>query len=295
MSDGFGLVFEGFGLVFLVRKIVAQSGLAVLLALGPAGAARADEAAVATPSILSPGYVVTLSAQEMTGPLYPGANRYGYFGSPGIDVHRIGDPERFGTPDDNFGFAVYDTSWFRFGPVGKLLGDRNVNSFYELHGLKTIGTTMEVGGFAEVNPLPFLRGRLEIRQGFGGYRGLVATLGGDIWDNWNSLTLSVGPRFNFGDSRFARAYFSVTPEESAANMAAGGSLTPYDASGGLISGGVAAAARYQWSSAWRSTLFGSFQRLTPSEASSPIVTRDGAMDQFTGGLELAYSFSVTGF
>jgi len=208
--------------------------MAALLTFGFVATAAAAEGQAARPSVLSPGWIVTLSAQFMEAPLYPGANRYGAFGSPGVDVRRVGDPERFGTPDDNFGFALYDTPYFRFGPVGKLLGDRNVNSFYELRGLKTIGTTLELGGFAEINPLPFLRGRLELRQGIGGYGGLVATLGGDLWQNWNSLTLSLGPRFNFGDSRFARAYFSVSPEQSLANLASGGLLTPYDATGTLF-------------------------------------------------------------
>ncbi len=236
-------------------------------------------------------WIVTLSVQGYGAPVFPGANRGGLFGAPGVDIRRQGTPQRFSTPDDGFGIALYDSDVFRVGPVGRIVGDRNIKDFRELTGLKSVGWTAELGGFAEVNPLPFLRGRLEVRQGVGGHDGLVATLGSDVWTQWKAFTLSVGPRLNFGDTRYAETYFSVSPTQSVAN----GVLPPYDARGGLTSAGAFAAARYQLSEAWRTTLFGGYQRLTGSVGASPIPVLAGSRDQYIGGVEVAYSFGFRGF
>jgi outer membrane scaffolding protein for murein synthesis (MipA/OmpV family) len=242
-----------------------------------------------------PDWIVTLSVQTSVAPQYPGAERYMFYGSPGISIRKYGQPERFSTPDDGFGFALYDTDWLRIGPVGRYIGDRPLYHRPELVGLPYMEPSIEIGGFAEFTPLSWARARIELRQAITGHDGLVATASADVWKRWGNLTLSVGPRLNFGNDKFASSYFSVTPQQSAISLANGGALTPYNAQGGLTSAGLLAAARYDISETWRVTGFGGYQRLTGSVAGSPIVQHDGSRDQYIVGLEFAYSFRTAGW
>ncbi len=243
----------------------------------------------------TPDWIVTLSAQVSLAPQYPGSDRFGFFGAPGISIRKFGQPERFSTPDDGFGIALYDTDVFRAGPVGRYQGDRSRYGRLELTGLSYVEPSLELGGFAEYTPVSWARARLELRQAVTGHDGFVATLSGDVWQKWGALTLSAGPRLNFGDDKFADAYFSVSPQQAFINQQSGGNLTPYNAQGGLTSAGLLAAARYDFSDAWRVTGFGGYQRLTGSVAGSPIVQYAGSRDQYTVGLEFAYSFRTAGW
>lgn len=242
-----------------------------------------------------PDWIVTLSAQVSLAPQYPGSERLGFFGSPGISIRRFGQPERFSTPDDGFGIALYDTDVLRIGPVGRYEGDRSTYAHRELTGLPYMPPSLEIGGFAEYTPVSWARARLEVRQAVTGHYGLVETLSGDVWRRWGDITLSVGPRLNFGNDKFADAYFSVTPQQAFTNQQNGGNLSAYNAQGGLTSAGLLAAARYDISDAWRVTGFGGYDRLTGSVAGSPIVQYDGSRNQYTVGLEFAYSFRTAGW
>jgi outer membrane scaffolding protein for murein synthesis (MipA/OmpV family) len=244
---------------------------------------------------LADDWIVTLSAQGNVGPAYPGATRYSFSGFPGIGLRRASEAEPFSTPDDGFSFAFYNTSLFRFGAVGRLVGDRSKHDNRDLAGLAYVPYSLEIGGFAEVTPLPWARLRVELRQAVTGYDGLTGTVGADVWKTWSQWTLSVGPRAYFGDDKYARTYFSVTPPQVLANAAAGGNLTAYNAVGGLTSVGGTAAVRYDWDQTWRVTGYGNYQRLTGSISDSPLATRAGTRDQWTAGVELAYRFKSTGF
>lgn len=249
-------------------------------------------ATYAPPAIYAPDWVVTVSGQGYVAPQYPGAKSYGPFGAPGLNIHRSTDPERFYTPDDGFGVPLYDTIWFRVGPVVRYLGNRSVGGNRDLFGLPNVNASLELGGFVEANPLPFIRTRLEVLQAVTGNDGLVFNLGADVWRRWGAWTFSVGPRFVFGNDKYAQSYFSVTPEQAFINRFGGGSLTAYNAVGGLTSAGLATSLRYEIDENWRATLFGGYQRLTGSVSNSPIVTVAGSENQFVGGLELAYRFHM---
>ncbi len=86
----------------------------------------------------------------------------------------------------------------------------------------------------------------------------------------------------------------MTPQQSAINLANGGALTPYKATGGLTSAGLAVAARYDYSEHWRVTAIGGYQALTGSVANSSITEHTGSTNQFTVGIEIAYRFRTTG-
>jgi outer membrane scaffolding protein for murein synthesis (MipA/OmpV family) len=282
--------------------IIAIAACGEIVACGAGSALAADlpspatlSSPVALPPPAVPDWIVTVSGMPSVGPQYPGSKSYSAYGAGGVSIRRADQPERFGTPDDGFSLTLYETDWLHVGPVARYLNDRPLYHHPELTGLPYLAPAIELGGFVEVTPLSWLRGRLEVRQAVTGYDGLVATLSGDVWRRWGNLTLSIGPRLNFGNNKFAQAYFSVTPQQSAINLASGGSLTPYNAVGGLTSAGLTVAARYDYSETWRVTGYGGYQALTGSVASSPIVNHTGSTNQFTLGLELAYRFRTAGW
>ncbi|WP_294536565.1 MipA/OmpV family protein [uncultured Rhodoblastus sp.] len=280
----------------LSRHVILSLATCGAFVFGGADALRAADlpSPAALPPLPIPDWIVTVSGMPGVGPQYPGSKSYSAYGSGGVSIRRADQPERFGTPDDGFSLTFYETDWLHVGPVARYLNDRPLYHHPELTGLPYLAPALELGAFAEVTPFSWLRGRLEVRQAVTGYDGLVATLSADVWRRWGNVTLSVGPRLNFGSNNFARAYFSVTPQQSAVNLAHGGSLTPYNAVGGLTSAGFTVAARYDYSENWRVTGYGGYQDLVGSVANSPIVNHTGSTNQFTAGLELAYRFRTAG-
>lgn len=257
-------------------------------------AAQADDFQVpflnfnAPPS--TPQWIVTVEAMGGFAPSYPGASTSSFYGLPGVSLRREDQPPRFSSPDDSFSFVVLKNDWFAIGPAGNWVSDRPVKTNPALFGMNSVNASVEIGLFAEWTPLSFLRVRAEARKAVSGYDGWAFALNGDIWRTWGPLTLSVGPRLNFNNDQFATAFFSVNPWQAALNQSVGGLLTPYNATGGLTSAGLTVAARYQLSEAWRLSAFGNYEVLTGSVADSPVVIHTGSRDQFSAGLEIAYSF-----
>ncbi len=235
------------------------------------------------------GYIVTLQGIGALAPSFPGSKILRPYPFPGIAVRSANEPERFSTPDDGFGFAVFDSDGVRFGPVANFVFRRGERD--GLLGLRHVGLTHEVGGYAEYTPFDHFRARTELRQGVDGHGGFVAALGADVFGGSNSFKVSVGPRLNFGNDRYANAYFSVTPTEAALN----GRLEPYQAIGGFTSAGGVATLRYDIAPNLNATVYGGLQRLTGSVGSSPIPSLIGSRDQFTAGLAISRSFEVQKF
>jgi outer membrane protein len=269
------------------------------VAVCAAGAAHAADLpsykmAAPDPAPVPPDWIVTVSGQVRYSPAYPGARNYAVFGNPGVSLRRVGQKEAFSTPDEGFSLAFYGDSLVRFGAVGRLLGDRSARGNSALRGLPYVPYSLEIGGFAELTPVDWARLRVELRQAVTGHDGLVATVGGDVWQSWNRFTLSVGPRLYFGSARYAQTFFSVTPAQAALNNALGGALYAYNATGGLTAAGATVALRYDVNEAWRATGYVNYQRLTGSVANSPLAYSigNGDRNQWTYGLGLAYSFKV---
>ena len=275
--------------------------LAVLLAassiLAGAGALAADSAPAASPPPASPaapaaspdGYIVTLQVIGAVTPSFPGSSVVRPYPFPGFSVRGAGEPERFSAPDDGFGVPVFEADGLRMGPVANFVFRRGNRD--GLFGLHQVGLTHEVGGFAEYFAFDHFRARAELRQGVDGHEGFVASLGADFFGESNSFRLSLGPRLNLGDNRYANAYFSVTPAEAILN----GRLEPYQASGGFTSAGGVATVRYDFTPNLNATIYTGLQRLTGSVGGSPIPNMVGSRDQFTAGVSLSRSFEVAKF
>jgi outer membrane protein len=238
--------------------------------------------------ITSSGWTVTLKGNLRAGPSYPGADDFSVYGFPSVSFRRAGTPQRFSAPDDGVSFSFLDDSAFRIGVVGRYQGGRYLQDDRRLFGLDKINWAVEPGVFVEYWPVEFLRARAEIRRGFNGHDGFVADLGIDYVQRFGAFTLSVGPRLALGDSNFTRTYFGVTPFEAALN----GQVTPYRPSGGITSVGAIAGLSYDWSAAWSTTAFVSYNRLVGDAADSPIVKRFGSENQIGLGLTVSYSFNT---
>lgn len=273
---------------FFIAVIV---GSALLSALVPAFAA--DPSAVAAPAVkpVEEGWIVTLDANVSLGSDYPGASTRHVQYLPGLSFRRAGEKAGFSSPDDGLDLAVFDAGWLKAGPVAKLMGSRRSNSNPELIGLRQVDRTLEAGAFVEYWPMENLRARVEVRQGVSGHRGLLATLATDVVVPIDKLTLSGGPRMNFGNGQFVREYFSITPAQALAN----GRVTPFDARGGLYSIGALSAASYEFSTTWTGTVWGAYQRLVGDAGRSPIPRVLGSRNEGSFGLTISYSFNTKGF
>ena len=236
------------------------------------------------------GWIVTLGVMPSVGARYEGAKLYGIGGSPVFDIRRADEAKGFSAPDDGFDFTLFSAGSFAVGPVFNVRGGRYRSADRSLLGLRDVPWTIESGVFAEFWPLKDrLRTRIEVRHGFRGRSdGFVGDLSVDWVERFGALTLSAGPRLSVGDADYMDANYGVLPSEAAANRR----VNAFDAGPGLKSVGVAAALSFDWSSAWTSTAFVRYDRLTGDAARSPIVKRFGSRDQVTVGTGLSYSFAI---
>jgi len=276
----------------MIAKFLAAL-LAASLVLAGAGALAADSppppASPPAPAAGPDGYIVTLQAIGAVAPSFPGSAVVRPYPFPGVSVRGIGEAERFSAPDDGFGVPVFEADGLRMGPVANFVFRRGNRD--GLFGLHHVGITHEVGGFAEYFAFDHFRARAELRQAVDGHNGFVASLGADFFGESNSFRLSLGPRLNLGDNRYANAYFSVTPAEAILN----GRLEPYQASGGFTSAGGVATVRYDFTPNLNATVYTGLQRLTGGVGGSPIPNMVGSRDQFTAGVSLSRSFEVAKF
>ncbi|MBF9235308.1 MipA/OmpV family protein [Microvirga alba] len=266
-----------------VRLIICSLAAGVA---SPAFAADIKTVPAQSTPVNPTGWIITLTGYGEVGPRYPGSDKFSVFGYPSIDYRRVGEPARWSAPDDGIDFAVLDWPNFRAGPVVRFEGGRYYGSERQLFGLRKVNWSIEPGLFAEYWPANWLRARAEVRYGVNGYDGFVGDLEVDLVRREGLYTFSIGPRVSFGDSNFARAYFSVTPFEASLN----GLVTPFKAKGGVTSAGVLASASYAWSEQWTTTVYAGYRRLIGDAADSPITRRLGSADQFLVGASLSYSF-----
>ena len=97
----------------------------------------------------------------------------------------------------------------------RYIGDRDGKD--ELEGLDDVPWSAEVGlgvGYEQRNWRAFT----DVRYGVVGHNSWVGELGADaIAYPLEGLTLTAGPRLSFGSDSFARTYFGISNQESAAN------------------------------------------------------------------------------
>ncbi len=237
---------------------------------------------------LSGDWTVTIGAGGEYRPDFEGAKRSMLSPVPIFSIRRAGSPDHFRSPRDSAGISFLEMAGFRLGPAGKYVAPRNAADFAELRGLGDVNAAIELGGFLEYFPVDWLRGRIEVLQGFGGHHGVVANFSGDlilpIAPQW---TLSGGPRFTLQSTAATAPYFSVNLAQA---MASG--LPAFNARGGAHSAGAGAQLRYQYDPQWEVHGYVEYQRLLGDAAASPLVQQRGSPNQLTVGVGASYSFNV---
>jgi MipA family protein len=254
---------------------------AVLAALSGAPAASAQQLAPETPApaterrpanpfnATDPDIVATVRAGVQVSPSYIGSDEYEF----GPDAAFRLDYVRF---PGGFEFGSGRTVGFRtgFGLRGSVryIGARDDNDAVE--GLDDVDPSFEAGlgiGYEQRNYRVFA----DVRYGFVGHNAWVGDVGADgIVYPTDALTLTLGPRLSFGDSRFMDTYFGVSASESAQS-----GLEQFDPNAGLAAAGVEFGARYLLNENWGVEGAATWSRLVNDAADSPI-TRQGSQDQY---------------
>jgi MipA family protein len=234
-------------------------------------------------------WTVTIGVEGRAMPRWQGADdNYVFAPVPLLDVRRAGTPERYHGPRDGFGPALIDIGAFRAGPVGAVRMARKQGDDIKLLGLGDVDWAFEGGIFAEYYWAAWLRTRAEVRQGFGGHKGIVGELMADAIARVSpQLTLSVGPRLSLASTPATTPYFSITPAQAAAS-----GLPAFDAKGGVRSVGGHAQARYLLTPQWGTHVFASYERLTGDAKASPLVSLRGTPDQWIFGAGITYAFDM---
>jgi outer membrane scaffolding protein for murein synthesis (MipA/OmpV family) len=217
----------------------------------------------------TPDIVLTLRAGVQVSPAYFGSDDYQL----GPDLAARIDYVRF---PGGFEYGSSRTVGFRSGwgiqgsfrYIGKRDGDD------EIEGLDDVPWSAEAGlgiGYEQRNWRAFT----DVRYGFVGHNAWVGEIGADaIAYPIEGLTLTIGPRLEFGTDSFAQTYFGVSPQESVDS-----GLAAYDASGGLLGTGIEIGARYLFNERWGVEGAATYDRLVGDAADSPITDR-GSPDQY---------------
>jgi outer membrane protein len=299
---------RGIVLMSVVRMSLNSMRLpiSIVLALAPGIAAAADlppaapEPATA-PAVYAPPqpeWTVTIGVEPRIVPAWPGASdsRFGLSVLPLFSIRKAGTPPEFFGARDSFGFNILDLGQFQLGPVGKLIWQRKASSYTALNGLGDVNYAIQAGGFAQYWPVPWLRLRTEVRQGFGGETGVTGDVFLDAVVPMGQFRLSGGPRMTLQSTAAVSPYFSITQAQSIGSTVSGLAALPvYNASGGLYSYGAGGQVEYFFNQQWSAHTLMEYERLTGSTAESPLVTQRGSPNQFTFGVGATYSFNIRQF
>jgi outer membrane scaffolding protein for murein synthesis (MipA/OmpV family) len=266
------------------------AGVGALLAataITPAFAQETD------PSLTSPSssttWIITVKATGNVSPDFLGAKTYTPIGYPLFSFRQADTPEGFSAADDGIDWSLFGNEYFNVGPVARYRAGRYNSVEKKLRGIQSIPWTVEIGGYVEVWPTDWLRGRVEVRHGMNGASGIVSDLAVDGVYRKDQWTIAAGPRLTLATQDFMNMYFGVKPSEAAKNPW----VNRYKPGGGIVSFGALAGASYQFNENWALSLYGQYDRLVDQAANSPIVKNIGSPNQFGIGATVGYSFPVT--
>jgi MipA family protein len=236
-------------------------------------------------------WIITLGADARGVPRYMGSNQEIAVPVPYFDRHRPGTPEKFHSPRDGTGIALYDDGVIAAGPVASLMFPRRQSANPSLNGLGDVGYTVQAGGFLDYWAAKWLRMRVEGLQGFGAASGVTANFSMDaVVPLSPALTLSGGPRARVDTAAAESPYFSINQAQSIAS-----GLPAYNATGGWQAVGAGTQVKYRFNPTWATYSFVEYDKLVGSTAASPVVSGPGgSANQWTFGLGLTYSFAMGG-
>ncbi|MCC6000410.1 MAG: MipA/OmpV family protein [Pararhodobacter sp.] len=223
----------------------------------------------------------SLTGGAAVAPSYFGSDSYRVSpnGSFGFNSLQLG-PIRLGDPDGPRHFAMGTGLRGAFRYIPRRSGTN------ELAGLNDVRTSLELG-LGLQHTAEFWQVYGDLRYGVLGHRAFAGEIGANaLYRGQNGLILHGGPRAEFGNARFARTYFGVTPAESAAS-----GLAAYRPGGGVHAIGVELGAYHPLSANWGITGSVRFDRLRGDTGDSPIV-RQGNRNQVTARIGLTRHFDL---
>jgi outer membrane scaffolding protein for murein synthesis (MipA/OmpV family) len=254
-----------------MRKLLLTTAMAGLTTMTPA---MADETT-------DKQYVLDLGVGVMAQPRYPGSDETIFVPYPLIAVGKFFVP---GYGDVGGGNEIRRLSVY---PSFNFIGKRDAGDSNELEGMKDVDWSLEAG-LGVAYRYDWLRGFVEVRQGFNGYSGQVAEFGFDVIGNpTEKMEVMVGPRAGWGSDDYMQTYFGITAKEAAKSP---NFDRAYDASAGFSTVGVAANASYDLSDKLTLRVRGGWDRLIGDAGNSPLV-KEGSANQFYGGVGLTHEFS----
>ncbi|OYU49128.1 MAG: MltA-interacting MipA family protein [Rhizobiales bacterium PAR1] len=240
------------------------------------------------PSWIAGDWSLTLGAAGYMAPRFEGANSLAFNAVPMVSLSRQGKKEIFSSRNDNISLALYETDYFRVGPVGKILFERS-DKDRDLRGLGPVRWGGEAGAFVDLFPTHWLRVRTEVRQGFRAHSGVVADFAADAFhDIRPDIRLSAGPRVSLATSSFYKAYYGVNAGQSVAS-----GLAPYSPGGGFRSVGLGGAITWKATEKITTSLFAEYSKLLGPAADSSLVKQRGSTNQFTIGASATYRFDFS--
>jgi len=218
-----------------------------------------------------------------------------YFGS--NDYHFTADPQAYVKfrnfvflDDDGADFALIGFSRFRAGPTLRITKRRDQDDNPALFGLGDVGTTFEFGGFAATTFLDRFAVKAKVRHGLKtGHRGtIVDGYMTALIFRAGPVSLSTSAQASWIGNRYADAYFSVTPEQSARS---GGVLPVYDARSGFRNIGGSINGYINIGDRWSLNPYATYDYIFGSYAKTPIIRNFGARNQFRVGFHVMREFT----
>lgn len=190
--------------------------------------------------------------------------------------------------DDGADLALFGFSNFAFGPTIRFVSRRDADDNPALQGLGDVGETFEFGGFAATTFLDRFQAKFKVRHGLKtGHRGTIVDGRGTLLlFRWGRVATSVSGEASWIGDRYADAYFSVTPMQSARS-----GLPVYDASAGFRDVGGSLNAYINIGKNWSINPYASYHYIFDDIAATPIIDQYGSRDQFRVGFHILKEFS----
>lgn len=225
-------------------------------------------------------YVIDLGGGLMAQPRYPGSDETIMVPYPLIAVGKFFVPGYGQIDGEN------STRRLTVYPSFNFIGKRDASASNELEGMKDVDWALEAGLGVSYR-YDWIRGFMEIRQGFNGYSGQVAQFGADVIASpTEDLEVRFGPRAGWGSQNYMETYFGITAKEADASPVYDKS---YKADAGFNTVGLAGSATYNLTETWKLHGLAGWDRLIGDAGDSPIV-KEGSENQFYGGAGLTYEF-----
>jgi outer membrane scaffolding protein for murein synthesis (MipA/OmpV family) len=208
-------------------------------------------------------------------PTYEGGKHFGLYPGGSLAVTKPSNFDSFAAPDDAASFALIDTRHFSTGIAAAVRETRYNND--ELTGMRSIGWSIQGGGYLNYWPTGWLRLHVEGLKGLTSQYGVLINTSADAVMQTGRWRFAGGPRFSWGDQAWNNRYFGVTAAEALASPYID---RAYTAKAGPHFAGLEASAEYKLKAHWRVTFDVRYHHLLSDDANSPLVKQLGTADQF---------------